>query len=348
MACPECQQETMEPVLRMRRIAADRGPQRIIGRSVNPGKHDRAVGLIGKVGQQIACRRAGGGKSCGDDGVAGCASAPGGDLPIDQPVPPRRGVNRVVALKDAGPGRCHDFQEFAGYLPMLGKLIGDDAVEGLKSEPLGLDLIQQPTEIAGEYSGLRGQDRPLAGLLAPVQDQPGQQQSPAHLRQCRWDAEAAAAVIAKGEVEFLSIEIAKRQKPGQQGRVAAAKSQKRLMQSATGAARRQNHADSGKTQRCRPVTAIDPLGEAIEERLVPGDGEDVDRTFCHRRCPGSVLGPAQFQPGFHEGKTVGRADMIPFAVMNDGAQATSLKRGVINSVERESGGGRIDKELRRQ
>ena len=188
----------------------------------------------------------------------------------------------------------------------------------------------------------------MAGLLAPVQDQPGQQQSPAHLRQCRWDAEAAAAVIAKGEVEFLSIEIAKRQKPGQQGRVAAAKSQKRLMQSATGAARRQNHADSGKTQRCRPVTAIDTLGEAIEERLVPGDGEDVDWTFCHRRCPGSVLGPAQFQPGFHEGKTIGRADMIPFAVMNDGAQATSLKRGVINSVERESGGGRIDKELRRQ
>ena len=114
---------------------------------VEAGQHHRALRQPGDHRQQVGGGGDGAGGAGGDDGIGGRVFCPRPSLSIEQPVAALGGVQRFFVGQNAGPFLGQDFQELERLLPVFGEGVGNQPVEPVECQPLGVDLIQKPGQL---------------------------------------------------------------------------------------------------------------------------------------------------------------------------------------------------------
>ena len=152
-------EQLLQAILRMARL--EPLPARLVEVLVEAGQDDRALRQAGDHLEQGAGRRNAAGRAGGDDPRFGRGRAPAFGESGEQAVAALRGVERALLGEQVRPGLGEDQEHPPALLPVLGEDFGDQAVECGEGNALGLQLIQERCELAGQAKGML--ERPVEG-----------------------------------------------------------------------------------------------------------------------------------------------------------------------------------------
>ena len=141
-------EQLLQAILRMARL--DALPARLVEVLVEAGQHDRAPWQAGDHLEERAGRRNAAGRAGGDDPPCGRARAPAFGQSGQQAVAAFRGIERALLGEQVRPGPGEDREQPPALLPVFGEGFGDQAIEGVEGHPLGLELVQERSELAGQ------------------------------------------------------------------------------------------------------------------------------------------------------------------------------------------------------
>ena len=174
--------------MRGRGLPGYRPPGWLRQRLVEIGQHHRAVRQTGDRGEQARRGRHRAGRAGGDHRAGEAAGLEAPALGLEHAVAKIGRVAFAALGQDRRPGLGDDVEEAGVELPDLVEAGGVETPQPLRCHALGLHLVEQAGEVAGEAPGFgerrRHQSRlgrvepqmlPVGGL-APLRDQPGQDQ----------------------------------------------------------------------------------------------------------------------------------------------------------------------------
>ncbi len=167
---------------------------------------------------------------------------------------------------------------------MRGVFLGHQRIEPGKIEPLGLDLIEQAGQLAGQTHRLVLARR-LAAHLSHVLDQLPEQKLALERRHNRRQVHAVTHGLGRRlarEQKLLRVEIAERHEARQEQRAAVRGAQESLLQGAAGAPRRQQNGAARERQRIAVRAPQQPARERIDEGDAGRNGEDRGRAAAGR------------------------------------------------------------------
>ena len=184
--------------------------------AVEAGEDHRALVQRGDKRKQFGHRRDAADQSRGDHRMARRRAAPSRGLLFQQAIAPRCRVESLFLGENPRPMVRQDLKKLVDDAPMLRQPLRNQIDNPREACSLGRDPIEKPGEARRERRGLSGQERLLAAPFAPLQDEPGQQQTPAQLGDRRWHRQVLRA--AAGQRQLVRIEIADGPHPRQQQR----------------------------------------------------------------------------------------------------------------------------------
>ncbi len=139
-----------------------------------------------------------------------------------------------------------DFEELDGHAPMGREIRGHQLAEPVEAQPLGVHLVQEMAELAGEHARLGDGDVAFFRLGAG-EDQPGEQQLAFQGRDRVGQVERVAGPPAGlAQLQFVLVDIADRPHYRQQHRLAVGAPQEGLAQRPDGTPGRQQHRHRGR------------------------------------------------------------------------------------------------------
>ncbi len=180
-----------------------------------------------------------------------------------------------------------DFKKMMDDAPMLRQPLRDQIGDLREARPLGRNPVEKPREARGECGGLSGQERLLAAPVAPVQDEPRQQQAPAQLGDRRRHRQILRAAV--GQRQLVGIEIADRPHPRQQQRgpdhfAVRGYAQECVSQRAHRAAGRQQNSNPRQLKRIGTRHPEQPSRQRRQKRPVRGNRIDLGLHSIFKPC----------------------------------------------------------------
>ena len=138
----EAGQQLRHAELRMGRLQRCPGFRRCF--QVEAGQHYRALRQPGDHRQQVGGGGDGAGGTGGDDRIGGGIFRPRPRLSVEQPVAALGGVQRFFVGQHGGPFLGQHLEKLQRLLPVFGEGVGNQPVEAVECQPLGMDLIHKP------------------------------------------------------------------------------------------------------------------------------------------------------------------------------------------------------------
>jgi hypothetical protein len=274
-------QQLLQRALRMLRL--DLGPGGVGKPLVQAGQHDAALRRGGHRRQQGPGRRRG---PCGAGGHQHARRrrfGPAVGQPPQQLHPPFGDVGQAQRGQPPRPGLEHGLQEHAAGLPVLGEIVGGEALEaGGDLNLLDLSGLDQGAQGVGQLQGSRRGQVPAGQQMGVVGRQPHQLHPPRQGIDGGGQVEGHVAGLEGG---LALVEVAQRTHLGRQDGLAAGGGDEGVGQGAGAPPGRRQHQGLGQglgpQGRQRIVQA---LGQVPHKGPVRGDGEPAGRPKASWAC----------------------------------------------------------------
>ena len=307
----------------MRRVLGDRRPGLVIAAAREAGQDDHAARQLGDRGDEIGDRRHAAGDAGGDHRMGrrhGGASAAA--CAAQHAVAPLGGIEAAVAGERVRPVLAHDVEEAEHLLPMLGMLIGDERSELVERCRLRPDTSSRKrASSAASGAAWPGASGPVPCAAAPGEDEPRQQQPAAQLRHGGRDVDSIRAALRRRG----SRARRRRDRPPARGAAAAARGPRSRAGTPRASARARRAASAAEW--CMRASASGSPPDSARSPAARHRGTARRAGWC-RAAPRSALDPVRVEPRLGERQSGRRADMEPFAVMDDAGDAARRDRPV--------------------